>query len=69
MRFIKHVSKKAEQLKDQLFNGEIDVNPIEGACTYCAYKDICKFDPSLGDEYRNLENVTYKNINDFLQEQ
>ena len=55
-------------MKEQLYHGNIRLNPVEGACTYCAYKGICKFDKSLGDRYRDLEKVTYQNIGELLQE-
>lgn len=68
MELIRYVSEKADTMKEQLYQGNIRLNPVEGACTYCAYKGICKFDKSLGDRYRDLEKVTYQNIGELLQE-
>lgn len=68
LKLIQYVSGKADEMKEQLFQGNIHLNPVEEACTYCAYKGICKFDKSLGDKYRELEKVTYKDIGELLQE-
>lgn len=67
-QFIQYVSNKADEMKRQLFHGNIQLNPVKGACTYCAFQGICKFDRTLGDQYRELEKVTYKNIGELLQE-
>lgn len=66
MKLIQYVSVKADEMKEQLFHGNINLNPVEDACNYCAYKGICKFDKSLGDKYRELDKVTYKNIGEYL---
>ena len=33
-----------EHFYNSLIIGKIDLDPIEGACTYCPYKPICRFD-------------------------
>lgn len=66
MKFIQHVSNKADEMKAQLFQGNIQLNPVPDACQYCSYKGICKFDKSLGDKYRELDKVTYQNIGELL---
>lgn len=68
MKFIKYVSDKADQMKEQLYKGNISLNPVNDACGYCNFKGICKFDRTLGDNYREIEEVTYKNIGELLQE-
>lgn len=68
IKLIKYVSNKADEMKEQLFGGNIHLNPVEDACRYCAYKGICRFDKSLGDNYRELEKVTYKDIGELLKE-
>lgn len=68
MKLIQHVSNKADEMKEQLFKGNIQLNPVPDACQYCSYKGICKFDKSLGDKYRELDKVTYKNIGELLGE-
>lgn len=34
--------------------GNIDVNPIEKACTYCPYAGMCSFDVNAGDKYTEV---------------
>ena len=68
-KLIAYVSDKADEMKKQLFAGNIHRNPIEDACRYCAYRGICRFDRSLGDKYRKLEKVTYKNIGDLMEKE
>lgn len=41
--FIDEVSKKAEDMKEEILSGRIDINPVEGACTYCPYMGICGY--------------------------
>lgn len=36
---------------DHLLNGEIDLSPVEGACTFCEYRSICRF----SGDYRAVE--------------
>jgi len=47
---------KADELSEEILSGKIDVNPVENACRWCPYDSICKFDKSLGDKYREIEN-------------
>ncbi len=56
-------------MKEQLFAGNIHLNPTEDACRYCGYNGICRFDKSLGDKYRKLEKVTYKNIGELMEKE
>lgn len=57
------VTQKVKQTGKKILDGEIAVNPYEngdrGACTYCAFKGVCGFDPTLrGYEKRNLGSMT-----------
>ncbi|MGN0204109.1 MAG: helicase-exonuclease AddAB subunit AddB [Coprococcus sp.] len=47
-----HVRKKTEQLGQEIFSGEIPVDPYyygqRKACDFCSYKAICGFDTTIG---------------------
>ena len=52
------VEKKIISISEEIKSGNIDINPYDegtnNACTYCDYKDICKFeDDTFGVEYRD----------------
>lgn len=44
--------------------GYADVNPYEGACSYCDYKDICDYDDAYKRQARNVEDDVDKNTID-----
>lgn len=67
-KFIDYVSKKAEDMQEQIIEGEISVNPVEGACTYCPYGSVCSFDRKLGDRYREVEKMSLDDIKCILNE-
>ncbi|MBQ0043229.1 MAG: PD-(D/E)XK nuclease family protein [Lachnospiraceae bacterium] len=54
-----YVNHMIGSIADSIESGNIDRNPYQyedsDACKYCAYKSVCMFDESLGDEKRNLE--------------
>lgn len=57
------VSQKVKQTGKQILEGEIGMHPYEngdrGACTFCEFKGVCGFDPTLkGYEKRNLAGMT-----------
>lgn len=57
------VSHKVKETGKQILEGEIGIHPYEngdrGACSFCAFKGVCGFDPSLkGYEKRNLGSMT-----------
>lgn len=59
---LEYTKKKEAELKSRIINGENYVRPYEmgnsTGCDYCAYKDICGFDPGLdGYEYQHLEKL------------
>ncbi len=60
---LRFTQKKEQELKQRIFEGEAAAYPYEMAgstgCDYCAYRDICGFDPRLdGYEYRSLEKFS-----------
>lgn len=66
MKFINYVSDKADNMKEQIMEGNIDINPIEGACDYCPYGSVCGFDRKLGDKYRETEKVSLEEVTERL---
>ena len=61
-KFIQHVSNMAENMKDEILDGNIDVNPIENECQRCSFSGICRFDRRLGDRFRETENIDLKYV-------
>ncbi len=60
---LNYTKKKEAELKYRIFAGEAAANPYEldgnTGCDYCAYRDICGFDPRLdGYEFRTLEKYS-----------
>ena len=60
---LKYTQKKEESLKDEMYAGEVQAQPYEmgneTGCDYCAYRDICGFDPKIdGCTYRKLEKYS-----------
>lgn len=58
-----YVNKKVKNIGREILDGRISVNPYEkgslDACTYCAYRKVCGFDPALpGYEKRKLDNLS-----------
>ena len=52
---------------DRSMTGEVQANPYElngsTGCDYCAYRDICGFDPRLdGYAYRSLEKYSKEEV-------
>ena len=57
-----YVNKKIVQIGRKILDGTISLNPYEkgseDACTYCAYKKVCGFEPSIpGCSKRKLEEL------------
>lgn len=61
-KFIDYVSDMAESFKEEIFDGQIEMNPVEGACEYCPYGSVCGFDRKLGDRYREKEKLSMDDI-------
>ena len=59
---IETARKRAASALERIYEGEIDAHPYmnsvsknEKACTYCDYKDICRFDDELSNSgYRKI---------------
>ena len=53
-----YVSHKVRQIGQEILGGHKEVNPYEKgsneACTYCAYKKVCGFDPGIPGYRRRL---------------
>lgn len=67
MRFLEYTKQKEAQLKAEMANGAAEAAPYElggsTGCDYCAYRDICRFDPRIdGCDYRTLENYSSKEV-------
>ncbi len=57
-----YVSRKIVEIGQEILDGTISMNPYEKgseeACTYCAYKKVCGFEPAMpGCEKRKLEDM------------
>lgn len=57
-----YTKRKEQELKDRILSGETAAQPYEmgteTGCDYCAYRDICGFDPRLtGYEYQSMEKL------------
>lgn len=58
-----YVNAKIRKIGQEILSGHKDINPYEkgmaGACTYCAYKKVCGFDPAIpGYKKRALEELS-----------
>lgn len=62
--------KKLQNIRDEIMNGNIDVNPYrktdaaaETACQYCPYHSICRFDVKIeGNNYRVLKKLSSDDV-------
>ncbi len=57
-----YVSRKVAEIGREILDGTISLNPYEKgseeACTYCAYKKVCGFEPAMpGCEKRRLQDM------------
>lgn len=57
-----YVSRKIVEIGREILDGRISLNPYEKgseeACTYCAYRKVCGFEPAIpGCEKRKLEEL------------
>lgn len=71
---LSYTKKKEAQIKRQIYAGEAAAKPYElngsTGCDYCAYRDICGFDPRLeGCEYRSLESYSKEAVILKMQEE
>lgn len=58
--------EKLKAMRDEIMAGHVEVNPYrkndgagENACTYCAYRGVCRFDTKLpGNAYRMIDKLS-----------
>ena len=50
--------QRSEQTLSDMLGGEIAAHPFEGACKYCDYRTVCRFDPTVrGCRTRKADRV------------
>lgn len=54
------VMNKSREICQEIYDGKIDISPYRKgastACTYCDYRSVCQFDPSIKtNSYRDIE--------------
>ena len=69
-----YVSKKMVGIGREILDGNISLNPYEmgneEACTWCAYKKVCGFEPSMpGCEKRKLADMDSANVLQQMREE
>lgn len=57
-----YIIDKTEEICEAIYSGKIDIEPYkfdnEIPCTYCEFKSICKFDPTIkGNRYRVIKKL------------
>lgn len=62
-----YVNHKVKDIGREIMEGNIEVNPYESgsaeACTYCAYKGVCGFDPAVsGYTRRKLKEMSREEV-------
>lgn len=55
-----YVMNKSREICQDIYDGKIDISPYRkgasNACSYCEYKSVCQFDPSMKtNSYRDIE--------------
>lgn len=68
-----YVTHKVRQIGREVLEGHMEVNPYEKgsseACTYCAYKNVCGFDPGIpGYHKRQLKELDRQDIFQGMEE-
>ncbi len=68
-----YVTHKVRQIGREVLEGHMEVNPYEKgsseACTYCAYKNVCGFDPGIpGYHKRQLKELDQQDIFQGMEE-
>lgn len=71
---LEYTKLKEQELKKRIINGEAKAWPYamgnSTGCDFCAYRDICGFDPQLnGYEYQSLEKLSKEEVVDRMTEQ
>lgn len=61
-KYIDHVGKVADKMRQEIMDGNIDIKPIENYCQWCSYKNICGFDKQLGYKCKDKETIKIADI-------
>ena len=58
MQLLAYLPKLIRETAEEILHGNIRVSPYRfrerNACTFCAYRSVCAFDPDLGQSYRDI---------------
>jgi ATP-dependent helicase/nuclease subunit B len=61
-----HLHRALLEAGQAILTGEVALEPYQlkkqRACTYCRFRPICQFDPLIGNRYRNLRDLTDKEL-------
>jgi ATP-dependent helicase/nuclease subunit B len=61
-----HLRRALLEAGRAILTGEVALEPYQlkkqRACTYCRFRPICQFDPLIGNRYRNLRDLTDKEL-------
>lgn len=66
--------KKVEEIGSSITGGKIDITPVKNkqhvACTYCSFKPVCQFDPTLEtNDYRRVGKLKKEEVMDRIREE
>ena len=61
----KYVNTLVQNACEQIIDGNILASPINGACNYCSYKNVCGFDKEQG---RKVSEITKETIIEAIDE-
>ena len=69
-----YVNKKVKQFGREILDGKIEINPyekgMENACTYCAFKGVCGFEPGMpGYDYRRLKPYAREEVMECIKKE
>ena len=57
-----HIRNILQEMGKELLGGSMEAKPVrrgpmEDACTWCPYRAVCRFDPTLGDKPHNIAKI------------
>ncbi|MCD8509061.1 MAG: PD-(D/E)XK nuclease family protein [Bacillus sp. (in: Bacteria)] len=66
--------KKVEEIGSAITDGKIDITPVKNkqhvACTYCSFKPVCQFDPTLEtNDYRRVGKLKKEEVLDKIRKE
>ncbi len=65
-KLMEYVSDLADQMTQDILEGQIPINPVSGVCDYCKFQSICGFDRKLGDHYRDTASWKMDEVRNYL---